>query len=190
MRVTEVKAAPCFTFQHPLPEPRAPAGLSRLSPVRVSPRHLADTERVSRSAASHRAGIGIGEWRLLCFRKQNVCLQGFYGLDIFRGIRFDKHLLTLQSRLIQIMLTGLSLLEVKTRSAVKYLGDTFLLPDGCPVDDPLVQRWASDKDAMLILLVIIIADFTSSAWRPGGVTPCAALTGESAITSLCAQITE
>ena len=52
MRVTEVKAAPCFTFQHPLPEPRAPAGLSRLSPVRVSPRHLADTERVSRSAAS------------------------------------------------------------------------------------------------------------------------------------------
>merc|ERR1711983_42750 len=35
----------------------------------------------------------------------------------------------------------LSLLEVKTRSAVRYLGDTFLLPDGCPVDDPLVQRF-------------------------------------------------
>jgi len=35
----------------------------------------------------------------------------------------------------------LSLLEVKTRSPVRYLGDTFLLPDGCPVDDPLVQRF-------------------------------------------------
>merc|ERR1712051_402936 len=35
----------------------------------------------------------------------------------------------------------LSLLEVKTRSPVKYLGDTFLLPDGCPSDNPLVQRF-------------------------------------------------
>merc|ERR1712051_799434 len=35
----------------------------------------------------------------------------------------------------------LSLLEVKTRSPVRYLGDTFLLPDGCPVEDPLVQRF-------------------------------------------------
>ena len=26
------------------------------------------------------------------------------------------------------------------KSAVKYLGDTFLLPDGCPSDNPLVQR--------------------------------------------------
>merc|ERR1712073_106610 len=27
------------------------------------------------------------------------------------------------------------------RSVVKYLGDTFLLPDGCPVNDPMVQRF-------------------------------------------------
>merc|ERR1711992_304328 len=27
------------------------------------------------------------------------------------------------------------------KSAVKYLGDTFLLPDGCPSDDPLVLRF-------------------------------------------------
>merc|ERR1712037_379189 len=27
------------------------------------------------------------------------------------------------------------------RSIVKYLGDTFLLPDGCPVNDPMVQRF-------------------------------------------------
>merc|ERR1711992_200549 len=27
------------------------------------------------------------------------------------------------------------------KSAVKYLGDTFLLPDGCPSDNPLVQRF-------------------------------------------------
>merc|ERR1712025_1507483 len=27
------------------------------------------------------------------------------------------------------------------RSVVKYLGDTFLLPDGCPVDNPMVQRF-------------------------------------------------
>merc|ERR1711860_269221 len=40
-----------------------------------------------------------------------------------------------------LVASGLALLEVKTRSAVKYLGDTFLLPDGCPVDDPLVQRF-------------------------------------------------
>merc|ERR1711983_315703 len=43
--------------------------------------------------------------------------------------------------LVLLLSSGLSLLEVKTRSAVKYLGDTFLLPDGCPVDDPLVQRF-------------------------------------------------
>merc|ERR1711894_869310 len=40
-----------------------------------------------------------------------------------------------------LVASGFALLEVKTRSAVKYLGDTFLLPDGCPVDDPLVQRF-------------------------------------------------
>merc|ERR1712117_136188 len=28
-----------------------------------------------------------------------------------------------------------------SRSAVKYLGDTFLLPDGCPSEDPVVQRF-------------------------------------------------
>jgi len=27
------------------------------------------------------------------------------------------------------------------RSVVSYLGDTFLLPDGCPVDNPMVQRF-------------------------------------------------
>merc|ERR1711935_37867 len=27
------------------------------------------------------------------------------------------------------------------RSVVSYLGDTFLLPDGCPVEDPMVQRF-------------------------------------------------
>ena len=80
------------------------------------------------------------------------------------------------------MLTGLALLEVKTRSAVKYLGDTFLLPDGCPVDDPLVQR--CDQIMMIVIAIFLFADFTSSAWRPGEVTPCAALTGEPEITSL------
>merc|ERR1712080_459252 len=27
------------------------------------------------------------------------------------------------------------------RSVVNYLGDTFLLPDGCPVNGPMVQRF-------------------------------------------------
>ena len=54
------------------------------------------------------------------------------------------------------MLTGLSLLEVKTRSAVKYLGDTFLLPDGCPVDDPLVQRW----DQIIRSMVLVDNNFS------------------------------
>ena len=87
------------------------------------------------------------------------------------------------------MLTGLSLLEVKTRSAVKYLGDTFLLPDGCPVDDPLVQRWDQIIRNMVLVITTIFADFTSSVWRPGGATPYAALTGQIVITSLCAHIT-
>ena len=86
------------------------------------------------------------------------------------------------------MLTGLSLLEVKTRSAVKYLGDTFLLPDGCPVDDPLVQRW-DQNIRNIVFLLGTFEDFTSSVWRPGGATPCAALTGQIVITSLCAHNT-
>merc|ERR1711902_272411 len=43
--------------------------------------------------------------------------------------------------IVLLVSSVLSLLEVKTRSAVRYLGDTFLLPDGCPVEDPLVQRF-------------------------------------------------
>ena len=39
-----------------------------------------------------------------------------------------------------IIVPARSLLEVSNRSAVKYLGDTFLLPDGCPNSDPIVQR--------------------------------------------------
>ena len=34
-----------------------------------------------------------------------------------------------------------SILDVKSKSVVKYLGDTFLLPDGCPSEDPVVQRF-------------------------------------------------
>jgi len=40
-----------------------------------------------------------------------------------------------------IIVPAMSLLEVSNRSAVKYLGDTFLLPDGCPNSDPIVQRF-------------------------------------------------
>merc|ERR1711990_832354 len=43
--------------------------------------------------------------------------------------------------LISLSLLSPSLQLQGGKSAVKYLGDTFLLPDGCPVDDPLVQRF-------------------------------------------------
>merc|ERR1712168_1641650 len=36
-----------------------------------------------------------------------------------------------------------SLLNIGERSVVRYLGDNFLLPDGCPVDDPMIQRFYS-----------------------------------------------
>ena len=38
------------------------------------------------------------------------------------------------------LLTSPSLQLREGKSAVRYLGDTFLLPDGCPSDNPLVQR--------------------------------------------------
>merc|ERR1712173_476772 len=40
-----------------------------------------------------------------------------------------------------IILIGSALSLDTDRSVVKYLGDTFLLPDGCPVNDPMVQRF-------------------------------------------------
>merc|ERR1711874_209530 len=39
------------------------------------------------------------------------------------------------------LLTSPSLQLREGKSAVRYLGDTFLLPDGCPSDNPLVQRF-------------------------------------------------
>jgi len=43
--------------------------------------------------------------------------------------------------LLSLTTTSKALLQGSGRSAVKYLGDTFLLPDGCPSDDPLVLRF-------------------------------------------------
>merc|ERR1711997_925637 len=43
--------------------------------------------------------------------------------------------------LISLSLLSPSLQLQGGKSAVKYLGDTFLLPDGCPSDNPLVQRF-------------------------------------------------
>ena len=43
--------------------------------------------------------------------------------------------------LVSLTLASPSLQLQGGKSAVKYLGDTFLLPDGCPSDNPLVQRY-------------------------------------------------
>merc|ERR1712083_9204 len=43
---------------------------------------------------------------------------------------------------ISLLVGGSSpLLNIGERSVVRYLGDNFLLPDGCPVDDPMIQRF-------------------------------------------------
>merc|ERR1712020_251391 len=43
--------------------------------------------------------------------------------------------------LVSLSLASPSLQLQGGKSAVKYLVDTFLLPDGCPSDNPLVQRF-------------------------------------------------
>merc|ERR1712047_13068 len=46
------------------------------------------------------------------------------------------------STVFHLIILVASALSLDTdRSVVKYLGDTFLLPDGCPVNDPMVQRF-------------------------------------------------
>eukprot|EP00090_Calanus_glacialis_P034391 TRINITY_DN5772_c0_g1_i1.p1 TRINITY_DN5772_c0_g1~~TRINITY_DN5772_c0_g1_i1.p1 ORF type:complete len:134 (-),score=30.32 TRINITY_DN5772_c0_g1_i1:94-495(-) len=43
---------------------------------------------------------------------------------------------------ISLLVVGCnSLINIQDRSVVRYLGDSFLLPDGCPVDDPMIQRF-------------------------------------------------
>lgn len=43
--------------------------------------------------------------------------------------------------LLSLSTTGQTLLQGSGRSAVSYLGDTFLLPDGCPSEDEVVLRF-------------------------------------------------
>merc|ERR1711941_54848 len=76
-------------------------------------------------------------------RDQSRLVNSYLKLKENRGGNSKKERMFVSKVFIHLsfLASGLSILEVKTRSAVKYLGDTFLLPDGCPVDDPLVQRF-------------------------------------------------
>merc|ERR1711973_469047 len=58
-------------------------------------------------------------------------------IEIFCKIEIMRFLLALSL----MISSSNSILDVKSKSVVKYLGDTFLLPDGCPSEDPVVQRF-------------------------------------------------
>merc|ERR1712123_392712 len=53
----------------------------------------------------------------------------------------DMALLTLVISILVASSSGF--ISIRDRSVVRYLGDSFLLPDGCPVDDPMIQRFYS-----------------------------------------------
>ena len=61
---------------------------------------------------------------------------------------------------ISLLVVGCnSLINIQDRSVDRYLGDSFLLPDGCPVDDPMIQRCVWPARTLYYGLLITLLRF-------------------------------